>query len=212
MPGDGIGETMKSRIVLGGRDAAAVAAVRRQLEPDFDVVGVASEGASLLALAVWLRPEVIVLDAEMPGLSAIVAARRLRERFPVVKLVLLGERADARAEREALRAGAFAYVPRHGAGGELARAMRAALEGRRRMTKAADVELPQRAPAGWLTPRQCRVLELIAAGYANKEIAHRLRISVKTVEFHKTNIMARLGLRTTAALTKYAVRHGLAEM
>lgn len=63
-----------------------------------------------------------------------------------------------------------------------------------------------------LTPRQRQVLELIAAGRANKEIAHRLRISVKTVEFHKTNLMARLGLRTTADLVKYALKHGLTEI
>lgn len=63
-----------------------------------------------------------------------------------------------------------------------------------------------------LTPRQRQVLELIAAGRANKEIAHRLRISVKTVEFHKTNLMARLGLRTTADLVKYALRHGLTKI
>lgn len=63
-----------------------------------------------------------------------------------------------------------------------------------------------------LTPRQRQVLELIAAGRANKEIADRLRISVKTVEFHKTNLMARLGLRTTADLVKYALRHGLTKI
>lgn len=184
--------------------------LRRELAEQLAVAGAVRKLDRLRALARRVKPQVIILDVELAGVRAIRAARQLRAELPEAKLVLLGTHAAPEAVSEAITAGASGFVRKDAGVSGLLDAIEAVLRGESYLPPARDaVSVP---PPGDLTTRQRQVLELIVAGLSNKEMAHRLSISVKTVEFHKANLMARLRLRTTAALVKYALRYGLTQV
>jgi len=192
--------------------------LRSLLEPEFELVGVVQDGRSLIAEAARIRPEVIVLDISMPLLNGIEAAQQIHKSDPNVKLIFLTMHADVAFVREAFRAGASGYLLKRAAVSELVTAIRETLKGRSYLTPLITHETlhffldkpPEAVTAqGELTLRQREVLQLVAEGRSIKEIASILHISPKTAAFHKYRIMDQLGLRTTAELTQYAIKHGI---
>ena len=181
------------------------------LESDFKVLGVARNGRELLEIAREQQPDLVVTDVCMPELTGVEACRKLREILPQCKTVLLSMYPHAEFVREALNAGASGYILKLAAASELQIALREVLNGNVYMSPeiARDVLSSILSPAPTLSPRQREVLRLVAEGCSAKEVAQRLQIKVKTAQFHKTNIMMRLGVHTTAELTKYALGHAI---
>lgn len=202
----------RPRLLIADDHLLVVEGLRKLLDPEFEIVGVVDNGRSLLRLASVLKPDVILLDISMPGLNGIDAARWLKRRTPDVKLVFLTMHKDVSYVTEAFHAGASGYVSKDSVFSDLKKAIHEVVKGRSYIT-------PQLADklGGWtggklasdLTPRQREVLQLVAEGRSAKEIAVALDLSVKTVEFHKASIAQKLGIRTTAELTRYAIAHGI---
>ena len=209
----------RPRVLIADDHVLVVEALRKLLEPEVELVGAVENGWELLAAAARLKPDVILLDVSMPLLNGIEAARQLRRSLPSAKLIFLTMHGDPAYVREALRVGASGYIVKSSAFSELLTAIREAMEGRTYVTSlvqpASGVHRPPADPPeeqAVLTGRQREVLQLVAEGRSAKEIASTLQISVKTVEFHKSNVMRRLDLYTTADLTKYALRHHLVQL
>ena len=184
-------------------------------EHDFDVVGAVGDGQALLDAARRLRPDVIVTDLSMPGLSGLDVLTRLKAERVDSKVIVLTMHHDADLATRAIRAGASAFLLKHSAGEELLTAVHQALEGRMYLTPALTKEVIERmaVPADQsepqLTARQRDVLRLILKGQRMKEIGATLRLSARTVETHKYQIMQTLGVDSMAALVKYAIEHRL---
>lgn len=205
----------RARVLLADDHAIVAQGLASLLQDEFNMVGTVGDGGALIDAARELRPDVIVTDMAMPGLSGLDALRRLRAEGVETKVIFLTMHADAQLAGEALRAGASGYVLKHSAGEELIRAIREVLQGRVYLTPriAGDVVTALSGPAspseGKLTPRQREVLRLVAEGRTMKEIAAALHLSRRTVETHKYEMMQALGLRTTAELIRYALDHGV---
>jgi DNA-binding NarL/FixJ family response regulator len=191
--------------------------LRKILEPEFEVAGTVEDGRALLATAVLLRPDVILVDIAMPLLNGIDAARQLRHTVPESKVIFVTMHAERAYILAAVEVGAAGYVLKRSLPSELLAAVRAAIAGERFLAPSVGSEAaklwkrtPRSArPRGALTPRQREVLQLAAEGKSNKEIASLLSITVKAVEFHKTSISRTLRTTKRADLTRYAVRQGL---
>ncbi len=199
----------RPRILLADDHRMLTEALASSLRDQFEVVGRYSNGRELLAAPELATVDAVVVDITMPELNGIETARRISSKYPRLPVIFLTMHSDRPYVEEALRAGAMGYVLKLQSGSELATAIRSAIAGKRYISPSAW------RPAEWsiatrediLTPRQREVLQLIAEGKSGKEIANALAVSVKTVEFHKAAIMERLGLRTTAELTRYAIEH-----
>jgi DNA-binding NarL/FixJ family response regulator len=210
--------TKRTRILLADDHSLVAAGLRAMLEPTYEVVGTVDNGRALVEAAERLHPEVVLLDISMPELNGIEAARHLRKVVPSTKLIFVTMHIDATVVREAPRAGGSGYVAKQSAPKELLTAIEEVLHGHTYLTPLVTRDLVDEAltsegvavSLGSLTARQREVLQLVAEGRSNKEIAAGLGISPKTVEFHRAGIVRALGLRSTADLVKYAIRHGLA--
>jgi len=188
-------------------------------EQDFSIVGVASDGLEAVELTERLKPDVLVLDLMMPGLSGLEALRILRERSPRTRIVILSMYSSSAFVAQALQNGAVGYVLKECTEENLVRAVREAAVGRRFLSPpvteiAIDAYIEQSKtgpfdPHETLTPRQREVLQLAAEGKTNAEIAARLNISQRTVENHRATLMQRLGLQNQTELIRHAMRHGL---
>jgi len=211
----------RPRVLLADDHRLVAEALKSLLAPEFDLVGVVEDGRALVEAAGTLKPDIIVADVTMPHLNGIDALVRLRQGGDQVPVVFLTMHRDVTFARRALDAGASGFVLKHSAPAELVSAIRAALEGKTYLTPqlAGEVlgamkEGPEGAgdPVAALTPRQREVLQLLAEGRSAKEIASRLGISARTVEFHKYQVMETLNLHTNAELTHFAIKHGLVEL
>jgi DNA-binding NarL/FixJ family response regulator len=211
----------RSRVLLADDHVIVAEAIGSMLAADFDLVGVVADGEAMVEAANRLRPDVIVADVAMPHLNGIDALVRLRKDGNNVPVVFLTMHRDVTFARRALEAGASGFVLKHSAPAELDAALHAALEGRTYLTPqlAGDVlasmkHSPQESkdPVSALTPRQREVLQLVAEGHAAKEIAARLGISARTVEFHKYQAMELLRVHSNAELVHFAIKHGLVEL
>ena len=209
----------KPRLLLADDHTILVEGLKALLAPEFDVVATAGDGRAVLEAAKEYQPDIVLLDISMPGLNGIEAARRLKQSNPDAKLIILTMHGDLSFVRAAFEAGASGYVLKQSAATELVTALREVDTGRRYISSLILERLGTetltflRRPAklsGDLTTRQREVLQLLAEGRVRKEIAEILGVSVKTVEFHKQKITERLGIHTDAALTAYAIRHGIA--
>jgi DNA-binding NarL/FixJ family response regulator len=187
-----------------------------QAQPDIAVVGEAGDGEQALALARRLRPDIVVLDIAMPGLSGLEVTRRLRAELPAVQVVVLTMHADREYVTEVVQAGAAGYVLKQAAAQELVRALRAVRDGEAYLHPAATRALIgdylrrcDEPPADGLTPREREVLRQVALGRSNRAIANALGISIKTVEAHRANLMAKLNMHDRTELVRYAIRTGL---
>jgi DNA-binding NarL/FixJ family response regulator len=202
----------RARVVVADDHTLFAQAVANLLEKHCDVMGIASTGRELLAILERGTPDLVIVDISMPELNGLDAIRIIRQRWPDLPIVVLSMHADVQYAHAALSLGARGYVSKRAAVSILHECIRTVLSGRvyipPEMSERVS-ELLSSADSEILTPRQREVLQLVAEGRSAKEIAHRMNISVKTVEFHKSCLVQKLGLRTTAELTKYAIEHGL---
>jgi DNA-binding NarL/FixJ family response regulator len=191
---------------------AGVAALLAQMD-GFECAGTVESGAQCLAACEADTPDIVLLDLNMPGEDGLSVAQRLRESHPALRIVILTGRAEAGVARRALALGAQGFVSKDFVLDELALALRTVAAGRSYISPeiaVAAVQAPAPAPGG-LTPRQRDVLRGIARGASNKLIARDLGVSVKTVEYHRAELIQRLDLHDVASLTRFAVQHGLAD-
>ncbi len=187
--------------------------------PDFDVVGDVADGLEAIRMAEQLRPDILVVDLMMPGLSGYEVIRQVSQHVPGTHVVVLSMHTTEAHVLEALRSGALGYVQKGGNSAELISAIRAAAAGKRYLgepfTERAIESYIQRATTAkfdkyeTLTQRERQVLHLSAEGHSKAEIAERLCISARTVETHQNNIKRKLSLKTQAEMFRYAVRRGL---
>lgn len=194
--------------------------LRNLLASDFELAGMVEDGRALVDTARRLRPDVIVADISMPELNGIEAIEILRREGLDVPVVFLTMHRDVAYARRALEAGAAGYVLKHSAPTELLQGLRSALEGGTFVSPALAGKVfaaMRNGPAsdddsiGRLTPRQREILKLLARGLSAKEMAARIDISPRTVEFHKYQMMASLGAKSSAELIRLAFKHGIAE-
>ena len=191
-------------------------------EPDFEIVGEASDGRTALELMRSLSPNVVVMDVGMPELNGVEATRRIRAENEHVRVIALSTHTDKRYVHHMLEAGASGYVLKIAAHDELVRAVRAASVGKTYLSPEIAgfvVERSTHPQAGkevsaysTLGAKEREVLQLVAEGKTSAETAKEMHISLKTVETHRRNIVQKLGLHGTAELTKYAVREGLTSL
>ena len=212
------------RVVIADDHAVVREGLRSLVEaqPGLSVIGEAADGQEAWQCACELQPDVLVLDLSMPGVGGAEAAERISRECPRVRVLALTMHEERGYVARLLRAGAAGYVLKRTASSELVRAIRAVAAGgtyvdpslagslladtASRVPRAAGAESSRRL--GELTGRETEVLRLVARGHSNKEIAAALEISVKTVETHKANAMTKLGLRTRAAVVRFAMDEG----
>jgi len=211
---------MRLRILLADDHGVLRAGLRALLnaEPDFQVVGEAADGEEALRQASALRPDIVLMDINMPGTGGIDATRRLKALAPQARVLILTFHEDKALLQEAIRAGAAGYILKRAVESELINAIYAVARGEMYvhpgMTRALINGLPAASgnsavAAEALTPREIDVLRRIALGYTNRQIADELSISLRTVESHRANLMERLGLHSRVELVRYAADHGL---
>jgi DNA-binding NarL/FixJ family response regulator len=176
-------------------------------EPDIDVVGEANDGIETVNLAVLLRPQVVVMDYAMPELDGVQATAEIAHKAPECAVLMLSMHADTNYVRNAIDAGARGYLLKNAIEVDLAAAIREVAAGNTyglsSSTSQPDADLEK------LTPRERQILQLIAQGHSNKEIAVLLGLSPNTVSAHRANLMEALGIHKTAELVLYAIRKGL---
>jgi DNA-binding NarL/FixJ family response regulator len=205
----------RARVLLADDHTIVADGLASLLKDAYDLVGAVKNGQQLVEAARRLEPDVIVADISMPVLSGLDALRRLRAEHLDVRVIFLTMHAENELVMEAVRAGASGFLLKQSAGEELVTAIEEVLQGRIYLTPAITkdvlVGLAREAstPVKDLTPRQRDVLRLIVAGRRMKEIAAELNLSPRTIETHKYEMMATLGVQSTAELVKYALQHGL---
>ena len=202
---------MKTRILLADDHAVVRQGLRYVLEaqPDFEVTAEAADGAEAVELAVSTDVHLAVLDVAMPRMTGLQAAAELARRTPELRVLILSMYDSEQYLYEALRAGASGYVLKSAADKDLVEACRAVTTLiRDYLTR---VRAGEAVPEDPLTPRELEVLKLIAEAYTSDQIALELKISRRTVDRHRENILAKLGMRDRVELTRYAIRRGLIE-
>jgi DNA-binding NarL/FixJ family response regulator len=206
----------RARILLADDHALTLTGMRAVLEPHYEIVGTVTDGRALVNAALRLRPQVIVMDIGMPLLNGIDAAVQIKKHLPAVKLLFVTMHDSPAYLLSALQAGASGYVLKSAASEELLEAIDSALKGSIYVSSRLSRESLERFRDSsravinlHLSLRERETLQLIAEGRTEKEIAFLLKISIKTVGFHRENIKRKLGLRTTAELTRYAIEQGL---
>jgi len=205
-----------TRTLLADDHPLTLEGLRVFLEPHLEIVGTATDGRALVEAALRLKPDLIILDITMPLLNGIDAALQIKKNLPGVKLLFVTMHVNPAYLEAALNAGATGYVLKSAAREELLGAIQTVLNGRIYVTPSLSGDALERFPdpseaaaAVRLSAREREILQLVAEGRAAKEIAHILNISISTVAFHRNNIKRKLGLRTTAELTKHAIEQGL---
>jgi DNA-binding NarL/FixJ family response regulator len=185
---------------------------RRMLEDeeDINVVGEASDGEEAVKLAQQLKPQVIVMDCALPGISGLQATRKILQHAPETLILMLSMHAEETWVRQAMDAGARGYVLKNAMDLELGSAIRRMLKGETVLDGQLSQEQTLKGERNsGLTPREMEILQLICDGKSNKEIAVQLDLSANTVAVHRANIMDALGIHKTAELVVYAIRNGL---
>ena len=192
-----------------------------EAENDIEVVGEAEDGREALKKAERLQPDVVVMDIAMPGLNGLEATRQIKKHFPTIKVLILSMHTNEEYIFQTLRSGASGYLVKKAAPIDLVLAIQAVKRGESFLSPSisktvieeyirnAEKSVKEGDPFEILTNREREILQLIAEGFSNREIAERLYISVKTVETHRAHIMEKLAIHSAAALTKYAIRKGL---
>lgn len=191
-----------------------------QQQPDFQVVGEASDGREAVALSESLRPDVVVMDLTMPNLNGTEAARQITSKHSDISVVILSMHSDESYVLRALKAGARGYLLKEAAEADLISAIRAVKQGKAFFSPAVSKLLVQdyirqlqdkdvEDTYELLTHRERELLQLLAEGKSNKDVANLLNLSVYTVETHRGNIMEKLGLHSVPELILYAVRKGV---
>ena len=205
------------RIVLADDHCLFLDALKRFLEPDFEVVATFNDGYALLRGVPLLKPDLIILDIGMPLMNGLSAGQRIKQRLPKTKLIYLTMNMDRDVASEAFRLGASGYLVKSSAGTELREAIREALRDKTYITPlmsevngefTGKAFRKKRNPKS-LTLRQKEVLQLLVEGRSMKEVAFMLHVSPRTVAFHKYTMMNHLRLKTSAELIHFAVKGAL---
>lgn len=213
------------RVVVADDHAIFREGVKIILErnPDLKIVGEAADGAAAVNLVLEHRPDLVVMDIAMPELTGIEAAREIMAQAPETRIIILSVHSRKTFIMEALKAGARGYVVKDSTGEKLLDAVEAVMKGESYLDSPVAahiveefVRLPSASLVGAegqaVTEREGQILRLIVDGLTNKQIAEKLCISPKTVENHRTNIMAKLGLHDVIDLVKYAISSGLIDL
>jgi DNA-binding NarL/FixJ family response regulator len=187
-------------------------------QSDMQVVAEATDGVGALESTQAAHPDVAVLDVSMPRMTGLQAAREIRSHVPGTRVLLLSMHDDAHYFVEGLDAGAAGYVLKRAADTDLIEALRTVAAGRTFLSSEAQRTLMEEWRSGArpdrddkLTPRELEVVKLIAEAFTNRQIAETLKVSEKTVESHRANVLSKLGMRDRVELARYAVRRGLVE-
>ncbi len=188
--------------------------------PNLKLVGETGDGLEVMPMVSRLDPDVLVLDLMMPGLGGLEIAEQARRSAPQTRVVILSMHDNEAYVVAALQAGALGYVLKKSASGELIRAIEAALEGRQYISPALSPQALEEYqeqlhqshnpdPLKNLTPRERQVLHLVTEGLTNRQIGVRLKISPRTAEMHRANLMRKIGVQSAADLIRYALRAGI---
>lgn len=194
-----------------------------EAESDIEVVGEAANGRQAVAMTLRLRPAVVIMDIGMPLLNGLEAIRQIRESIPDAKVLVLSAHSDDSYVERVMTSGAAGYLIKQTSAHFLSEAIREVQKGnlyfspsiaerfRHRNKKSLDRKGLPKVKVAHLTSREGEVLQLVAEGKANKQVAAELGISIKTVEKHRDNLMKKLGIHDTAGLTRYAIEAGIIE-
>ena len=205
----------RTRVLIADDHRLVAEACRNLLEPEFNVIGMVSNGRELLNVEAELRPDVVILDISMPELNGLDAGELIKQRNRSVKLIYVTMSLAADVAAEAFRRGASGYVLKQSSAEELVTAIRRVVRGESYLSPLITrdtVEYLLRSGAAYqqekhITTRQSEVLQLLAEGKSMKEVAYILQLKPGTVAFHKYRIMETLGIKTSAGLIEYAIRH-----
>ena len=203
-----------SRLLIADSHAFIAEACRQMLESDFNVIGIFTDGRSLVDAALNLKPDGIILEVTLPQLNGLDAAERIKRKLPSAKLIFLTSIAEADAAAEAFRSGAAAYMLKHSGIEEFRMAIRRVMRGESYLSpliarETVDFILhpPSHTTLGRrLTQREAEVLQLLSEGCTMKQVAETLAIAPGTVAFHKYRMMEKLGINTNAGLIQYAMK------
>jgi len=205
----------KARLLIADDHKLLAEACKSILEPEFDVVGIVTDGRAMVAAAQTLKPDVIILDISMPQLNGLDAADQIKHRQPYIKLVFLTMNASAEVAAEAFRRGAAGFVLKQSAAEELVVAIRKVIQGASYLSPLVAREtvtflLNRRNSASTkenqLTKRQSEILQLLLEGLSMKQVASMLDVKPGTVAFHKYRMMETLNVKTNAELLEYAIK------
>ena len=208
----------KPTVILADDHTLVLEGFRRLLETHCELLAAVGDGQALLQAVARHRPDIVILDISMPVMNGIEAARALKSKYPGLKLVFVTMHADPAYIRAAFQAGASGYILKQSLGDELAQALHTVLQGQTYVTPliAKDVVdgilRSDPRPLIELTARQQEVLQFIVDGLSAKDIAAKLSISHRTVEFHKAQLMQQLDLHSTVELIKFALTNGLVRL
>lgn len=209
---------MSIRVIIADDHALVVEGLRQLLDPEVAIIGTATSGEEALQLTKALRPDIVLMDAMMPHYDGFDTARHLLQISPESKVIIVSMLAEPIHISEAFRAGAKGYVLKQAVVSDLLDAIREVLLNQRYLSPSITgdvreaIEFPWTKPGGFtvdLTKRQMEVLRLLTQGYSTRAIAEALTIVPKTVEFHKSSIYKKIGVRSPSDLTKFALTHGL---
>lgn len=215
---------MKTRLLIADDHKIVRDGLRSLLEkqPDMDVVGEAKTGREAVRMAREKKPDVLIMDISMPDINGIEAAKKILAVQPGIRIIALSMHSEPVLVREMIQAGAHAFLLKECAFDELIAAVKSVLKNQTAMSKKiADIVIHDYVrqahaaapdPKPGLSDREMEVLQMVAEGLPTKAMAHRLGLSIKTVETHRQQIMKKLDLHSVAALTKYAIREGLTEL
>ena len=215
---------MKTKLLIADDHKIVRDGLRSLLEkqPDMEVVGEAQTGRETIRMARQKKPDVLIMDISMPDTNGIEAAKKILAALPGIKIIALSMHSERILVREMIQAGAHAFLLKECAFDELIAAVKSVLNNQTAMSKKiADIVIHDYvrqahaaapAPKPGLSDREMEVLQMVAEGLPTKAMAHRMGLSIKTVETHRQQIMKKLDLHSVAALTKYAIREGLTEL
>jgi DNA-binding NarL/FixJ family response regulator len=206
-----------TRILIADDHRLLADACKNLLEPEFEVVGIVTEGRSLIHSAIELKPDIIILDISMPQLNGLDAGTQVKRKLPRVKLVFLTMNMAAEVAAEAFRRGASAYVLKQSAADELLLAVRKVQHGFSYLSPLVAKETVMYLQSQQkhfseekrITERQSEVLQLLAEGMSMKEVANMIDVTPGTVAFHKYRMMETLNIKTNAALLEYAIKRNM---
>jgi DNA-binding NarL/FixJ family response regulator len=200
----------RTTVILADDHAIVRRGFRRLLEDDpaLAVVGEANNGDEAIALVAELKPNVVVMDAAMPGTNGLAATQQIAEKWPEVAVLMLSMHSEVTLVRQALAAGAKGYVLKNAMDLDLAAAVKRVAAGETVVDPAVQMTAMP-GEKNRLTPREMEVLQLICKGLSNKEIAAQLNLSANTIAVHRASIMNTVGVHKTAELVMYALQHGL---
>jgi DNA-binding NarL/FixJ family response regulator len=205
----------RPKIVVADDHKLVLEALKKLLEPHYDIVGTATDGFSLLEAAPLLKPDVIVIDLMMPLMNGLEAGRQLTTMMPAVKVIYLTMNEDPEIARKAMQQRASGYLLKSSAASELFQAIQIALKGgsyvspliAQGMEEAFIRDPEAKDKEKTLTPRQREVIQLLSEGKSMKEAADILKLTPRTIAFHKYRVMENLGIKTTARLVQFAIEN-----